>query len=197
MGFKEKVNNYLEEQKRTEEAKRKAELEKFLQQEAEKEALLKEKIAEYQKEALPLIEALNKTPVKQWLEEIKTEEGQWQDAKIYLLPDFSDMEDVSDLPEDLYAEVKLTKIHYENHDVIHGANTDSEDRKEETFEYEDSIGIGAKYNEREIQFYSIFVYHTYYDDDNKYEEETICLNGDPECNQKIEKALIAGLSRLR
>lgn len=186
MGFKEKVNNYLEEQRKTKEAKEKAEMERSWQQKAKEEALLKKKIAEYQKEALPLIKALNETPVKQWLEEIKAEKGQLQNAKIYFLPDGSC------LPSSLYAEVKLAKI-WDETVTVQASNRD--DEEDHTFNYETSIGIGARYNERKIQFYSIFCNHTYYY--NEKEEKNICLNGDPERDQKIEKTLIIELSRLR
>jgi len=188
MGFKEKVDNYLEEQRRIKETKEKAEMERSRQQEAEEEALLKKKITEYQRRTLPLIGALNKTPVRQWLEEIKAEEGQLKNARIYLLPSGSC------LPSILYAEVKLAKIWNEEHDLRVG-NPDNEDYERHVFEYEISIGIGARYNERKIQFYSIFHNDTW----NSWEgeEKNICLNDDSELNQKIEKALIVELSKLR
>jgi len=185
MSWKEKTNNYLEEQRRIEEVEEKARVERSLQQ----EAFLKKKIVEYQEKALPLINALNKTPIKHWLEEIKKEEDRFQNASICLFPN-SDMEYI---PEDLYAEVKLARIWEEEHNVIVG-NPDNSQYEDRTFRCEISIGVGVRYDEQKIQFYSVYNNSESYP--YPHENTNICLNNDPECKQKIEKALVRELIRL-
>lgn len=189
MGFKEKVDNYLEEQRRIEEAKEKARIERSLQQ----EAVLRKEIVEYQKNALPLIKALNKTSIKQMFEEIKAEEKKWQSAEVRLSPN----SDIDCVPEKLFAKIDLTRT-FKAEGFVHHEQPDNRNPEEDFYEYnaEESIGIGCEYNdEQKIQFYS-----TFNNDKNYYggkEEKNICLNSDPECNQKIEKALVIELSRLR
>lgn len=186
MSFKQKVDNYLEEQRRTKEAEKKAQKEKRLKEETEKKAIFNKKVIEYLKKSAPLIEALNKTPIQQWLEEIKKEFSLLQSADIYLIPNCG----MNYIPQNLSADIGLTKIRKETKSYLKGpGDHDYWEDYEEV--YETLIGIGAIFDDdQNILFYS------FSKDDNwnlELVKENICLANDLECNQKIEKALVKEL----
>lgn len=183
MSWKEKTERYIKEKQEEQVKREEVRLFEF----EEKLRFNKEKIQ-------PLIEALNKLPVGELLEEIKKEEKQWKDSEIYEIP-----QKITPFTAGC-AEIKLAKIHShfkKGHYITHWDREIWEPA--EVFIDEDSVGIGVRWDkDGRIKFYGIFL-----DDyslkirERRVEEaegegygREICLVDDQNCFQKIEEFLI-------